>query len=155
LTLFSLTAGSVETYEIHLSDPSLDTSKLKSTRSQVDLKSFFTPLPTRPHSRTGAIGPDANGNDKDDPSKSSDFGKMLGKRLLGRSAGKITDEKLSRSFILGPARPQTNPGISSWSRISISGNMGLGWNSQAAQVSHVLTAPVSARLMSSCDALEF
>jgi hypothetical protein len=141
LTLVCLTNGTVETYEVHLIDPMAEEAKLRSSRSQMDLKSFFTPLPSRPQSRAGSEQTKTR-TDKEEPAKSSDFGKILGKRLLGRSSGKSVNEKMSQVFILGPPQQQKVEGLLPWTGIRLWGSLGIGWNSGLSQVN---SAHVSCR----------
>ena len=136
LSLLHLCDGQVDRYEVYLSTPTPEDAKIRSSRSHVDLKSFFTPLPTRPHSRAGQDGaePGKNRIAKEDPGNASDFGRMLGKKLLGRSGDKSQAEKHEIVFVLGPASAVRPDGILPWSEIRVDGSIGIGWTDTVCQV---------------------
>lgn len=135
LSLLHLCDGRLDRYHVHLSNPSQEDAKLRSSRSHVDLKSFFTPLPTRPHSRAGQDGAETGQTriPKEDPGNASDFGRMLGKKLLGRSGDKV--DKPDVVFVLGPAVQVQPAGLLSWTSMRVKGQSGIGWTKEVCQVS--------------------
>jgi hypothetical protein len=102
----------------------------------VDLKSFFTPLPTRPHSRAGQDGAEIGRvrAGKEDTGNASDFGKLLGKKLLGRSGDRSQAEKPETVFVLGPAVQVQSEGLLPWIAMKVDGESGVGWTDKVCQV---------------------
>jgi hypothetical protein len=133
LIMLHLSEGGLERYSVQVT-PLVE--QPRTSRSQVDLKAFFTPLPTRPHSRSGLTQAEASKHklSKED-APASDFGKMLGKRLLGRPGAKTPEEKVENIFLLSPASTIQLEGLLKWQGLQIWGDKGVGYSEDVLQAS--------------------